>query len=239
MKFKSIIVTAVAVFSFTACDQLKNLTSLLAPSQFEMITGLKQALEQGLFKSFDAYSNPSSNAALAFIFPGDAQKIVNLANKAGLGSVINKTTNKFNNAIASSFKASKPIFLNALSSMNITDVANILITDNTQAATNYFKATTQNALMGAFRPIVDSNINTQGANVEWKKIADIINNIPFTNLKVESTLTDFVAARAIDGMYSLVADEEKKIRTDLSFRKTDMMKKVFNYADEQLKLKKQ
>ena len=85
---------------------------------------------------------------------------------------------------------------------------------------------------------VDSTIKIDGANKEWKKIADIINNIPFANIKVENSLTDFIAARAIEGMYGLVADEEKKIRTDLNFRKSDLTKKVFGYADDELKKRK-
>lgn len=239
MKIKSIIVGIFCLFTISSCDQLKQISSsLLTPTNLEMAMGLREALQQGLFKSFDAYSNPQSNPALAFVFPGDAQKIVNLANKAGLGPIINKTTDKFNSAIAKSFTAAKPIFLNSLQSMNFKDVVGILITDNQQAATDYFKTTTNTALMGAFRPIIDSTIKTEGANKEWKKIADIINNIPFSNFKVESSLTDFIAARAIDEMYKMVATEEQKIRTDLGFRKSDLVRKVFSYADDELKKRK-
>jgi hypothetical protein len=78
----------------------------------------------------------------------------------------------------------------------------------------------------------------EGANKEWSKIAGIVNNIPFTNFKVENSLTDFIAARAIEGMYGLVATEEKKVRTNLNFRKSDVVKKVFNYADDELKKRK-
>lgn len=240
MKIKSIVVAVFCLCSITACDSLKQIgTAILnTPSEFEMAAGLREALQQGLFKSFDAYSNPANNPALAFVFPKDAQKIINLANKAGLGKVVNQTTDKFNKAVMNGFTAAKPIFLNSLKQMSFKDVVNVLVTDNTQAATDYFKTTTQTSLMDAFRPIIDSTINLNGANKEWKKIADVVNNIPFSNFKVESSLTDFVAARAIDGMYNMVADEEKKIRTDLNFRKSDLVKKVFNYADDELKKKK-
>ena len=239
MKIKSTIIGFFCLCTFAACDTLKQIGSqLLTPSNLEMALGLKEALNQGLFKSFDAYSNPQSNPALTFIFPNDAQKVVNLINKVGLGNMIKPTTDKFNKAIANSFTAAKPIFLDAVKSMNISDVANILITNNDHAATDYFKTTTNTALMNAFRPIVDSTIKIDGANKEWKKIADIINNIPFANIKVENSLTDFIAARAIEGMYGLVADEEKKIRTNLNFRKSDLTKKVFGYADDELKKRK-
>lgn len=235
MKKKFFIALTCCTLFVTSCDTLQKIASVLAPNEFEMALGLRQALEQGLFSSFDAFANPSGNPALSFVFPKDAEKIINLANKAGLGRVVNETTAKFNRAVSQSFTAAKPIFLNSLKSMNISDAAKILITDNDRAATDYFKATMNEELMKAFRPIVDSTVRLEGADREWRKIADVVNNIPFTNFKVENSLTDFVAARAVDGMFSLVAAEEKKIRTNLNFRKTDVMKRVFGYADEELK----
>ena len=121
--------------------------------------------------------------------------------------------------------------------MNIVDAAKILITDNDHAATDYFKANTRNELTTAFRPIADSSIKAEGADKEWAKVAKVINDLPFVNLKVENSLTEFVTARAVDGMYLIVAEEEKNIRHDIAFRKTDVMKKVFGYAEDQLKLK--
>lgn len=237
MKLRNFLLVGFWMVTFTACDVIKQVASVLAPSQFEMAMGLKEALEQGLFTSFDAYGNPKSNPALTFIFPNDAQKIINLANQAGLGKVIIQTTDKFNKAVSQSFTAAKPIFLQSLKSMNISDAASILITNNQTAATDYFKSNTQQSLMTAFRPIIDSTIQLEGADREWRKIATVINNIPFSNFKVESSLTDYVAARAVDGMYMLVAEEERKIRTNLNFRKSDLVKKVFAYADDQLKAK--
>jgi tRNA(Leu) C34 or U34 (ribose-2'-O)-methylase TrmL len=237
MKVKFLALAFCIVSSFTACDSLKQIASSIRPSDVEMALGLKQALEQGLFRSFDAFQNPQVNPVLAFAFPGDAQKIVNTLNNLGLGSYVDKVTGKFNHAASSAFIAAKPIFLNSLRSMNISDAAGILITDNDHAATDYFKANTRTELTAAFRPIADSTIKVEGADKDWAKIANAINNIPFANLKVENSLTDFVAARAVDGMYLMVAQEEEKIRKDVNFRKTDLMKRVFGYADEQLRLK--
>lgn len=130
MKLKAIIVAAFCMCTITACDTLKQIgNQLLIPSNLEMAAGLREALQQGLFKSFDAYKNPQNNPALSFIFPSDAQKVINLANKAGLGSVVNKVTDKFNKAVADGFTAATPIFLDAVKSMNFTDVVNILITE--------------------------------------------------------------------------------------------------------------
>ena len=123
--------------------------------------------------------------------------------------------------------------------MSIKDAAKILVTDNTHAATDYFKATMSPDLMTAFRPIVDSTIKTEGANADWKQITDIYNLIPFINKPLENNLTDFISARAIDAMFGIVAGEEEQIRTKYEFRKTDMMKKAFGYAEEELKRRAQ
>lgn len=237
MKLKFLALAFFISSTFTACDSLKKIASSIGPSQIEMALGLKQALEQGLFRSFDAFQDPKVNPVLAFAFPGDAQKIITTLNNLGLGSYVDKVTGKFNQAASSAFITAKPIFLNSLRNMNIMDAAKILITDNDHAATDYFKANTKTELMIAFRPIADSTIKAEGADKEWSKVANVINNLPFSSIKVENTLTDFITARAVDGMYLLVAQEEAKIRNDLNFRKTDLIKRVFGYADEQLKLR--
>ena len=224
---------AVTAFSFSGCSTLKQLG--IIPSEFEMAAGLKQALEQGLFRSFDAFQNPEVNPLLAFAFPGDAQKIVNTLKNVGLGGVVDATTGKINRAMSSAVTTAKPIFLSSLRRMSIADAARILITDNDHAATDYFKATSKTELIAAMRPIADSTVKIEGADKDWAKIANTVNNLPFVNIKIEDNLTDFVAARTVDGMFLLVAQEEAKIRKDVGFRKTDLMQKVFGYADAELK----
>lgn len=218
-----------------SCDTLKQVASMIAPSEFEMATGLKDALTQGLFKSFDAFADPNGNPIVRFAFPGDAAKIEKTLRDLGLDKTVNQVTEKFTRATSSAVKAAKPMFINSIKQMTIKDAANILVTDNTHAATEYFKKTMSPDLMTAFRPIVDSTIKTEGANADWKQITDIYNLIPFINKPLEPNLTDFIAARAIDGMFGIVAGEEEQIRTKYEFRKTDMMKKVFGYAEEELK----
>ncbi|CAN5676396.1 hypothetical protein BH10BAC3_BH10BAC3_20250 [soil metagenome] len=237
MKVKVITLAIFISTTFGACDTVKKIASSVGLSDIEMALGLKQALEQGLFKTFDAFQNPQVNPVLAFAFPGDAEKIVKTLNNLGLGSYVDLVTGKFNKASSSAFLAAKPIFLNSLRSMNIRDAAAILITNNKHAATDYFKASTRTQLTTAFKPIADSTIKAQGVDKDWAKVANTLNNLPFVNIKVENSLTEFVAARAVDGMYLLVAQEEEKIRSDINFRKTDVMKRVFGYADEQLRLK--
>ena len=233
----------IAAYSFliilVSCDTLKKVASILVPSEFEMATGLKDALSQGLFRSFDAFADPNGNPLVRFVFPGEAEKIEKTLRDLGLNKVVDDVTGKFTRATSSAVRAAKPIFIQSLKDMSIRDAAKILVTDNTHAATDYFKTNMSPELMVAFRPIVDSTIKTEGANRDWKQITDVYNKIPFINKPLETSLTDFIAARAIDGMFSIVANEEEQIRTKYEFRKTDMMKKVFGYAEEELKRRAQ
>ena len=239
MKKKLLLSSLIILFLFPKCDTLKKVASILAPSEFEMAMGLKEALSQGLFRSFDAFQDPAGNPLVRFVFPGEAAKIEKTLRDVGLDKLVDQVTGKFTRATSSAVRAAKPIFLQSLRDMSIRDAAGILITDNTHAATEYFKTNMSPQLMVAFRPIVDSTINVEGANRDWKQITDVYNKIPFINKPLETSLTDFIAARAIDGMFSIVANEEEQIRTKYEFRKTDLMKRVFGYAEEELKRRAQ
>lgn len=228
----------VGTLLLSSCNELNKLSSLLAPSEYEMAMGMREALTQGLFRGFDAFADPNNgNPLLRFAFPGDAARIEKTLKDLGLTSLVNQVTSKFTNAMSSAVTAAKPVFLNSVKKMSFRDVAGLLITDNTHAATDYFKTAMSPELMTAFRPIVDSTANLNGANKDWSSLVNVYNKIPLINKPLEPSLTDFLAARAIDGMFVMVAQEEENIRTKYEFRKTDLMKKVFGYAEEQLKKK--
>jgi hypothetical protein len=113
------------------------------------------------------------------------------------------------------------------------------VTDKPHAATDYFKQAMKPGLMTAFRPVVDSTIKTEGADKEWSGITNIYNSIPFINKPLENNLADFISARVVDLMFVMVANEEDQIRSKYELRKTDMMKKVFTYAEQELKRRAQ
>ena len=236
---KLLLVAFSFVIVLASCDTLKKVASILSPTEYEMAMGLKDALSQGLFRSFDAFEDPAGNPFVRFVFPGEAEKIEKTLRDLGLSRTVDQVTGKFTRATSSAVRAAKPIFLQSLRDMSIRDAARILITDNTHAATEYFKTEMSPQLMVAFRPIVDSTIKVEGANKDWNQIVSVYNKIPFISKPLEPSLTDFIAARAIDGMFSIVGNEEEQIRTKYEFRKTDMMKKVFGYAEEELKRRAQ
>lgn len=221
------------LFLSSGCSSLKKLG--VVPSELEMIMGLKDALSQGLFKSLDAFANPDGNPLVRFVFPDDAQKIEKTLRDVGLDKTINKVTGKFTRAMSSAVKVAKPLFFDAIKNMSIKEAAKILVTDNPHAATDYFKQEMKPGLMTAFRPVVDSTIKVEGADKEWSGITKVYNSIPFISKPLENNLTDFISARVVDLMFLIVANEEEQIRSKYELRKTDMMKKVFTWAEGELK----
>jgi hypothetical protein len=230
-----ILILCLTLFIVTVpgCSSLKKLG--LIPSEAEMVLGLKDALSQGLFKCFDAFADPSGNPLVRFAFPGEASTIEKTLRDIGLDKTIDRVTGKFTRAMSTAVSVSKPIFFDAVKRMSIKDAVKILVTDNPHAATDYFKQAMKPDLINAFRPIVDSSIRTEGADREWSGITNLYNKIPFINKPLESNLTDFISARVIDVMFLMVANEEEQIRTKYELRKTDLMKKVFTYAEQELK----
>ena len=178
---------------FSSCDAIKKVAGLIAPSELEMAMGLKDGLTQGLFRGFNAFSDPNGNPLVRFAFPGEAAKIEKTLRDIGMDKMIDQVTGKFTRAMASAVNTAKPMFINSIKQMTIKDAVNILVTDNPHAATDYFKSSMSPQLMAAFRPIVDSTIQTEGANKEWSSLVNIYNKIPFINKPLESSLTDFTA----------------------------------------------
>ena len=92
-----------------------------------MATGLKDALSQGLFKSFDAFADPNGNPFVRFVFPGDAAKIEKTLHDLGLDKMVNTVTGKFTKATSYAVTAAKPIFLNSVKQMSFRDAVGILL----------------------------------------------------------------------------------------------------------------
>ena len=236
MKKYALYVVTAATLTLGSCGVMQNLGMVLSVA--EAIAGLKDALSKGMFRSFDAIANPNStdNAVLRFAFPDDAQQIQSTLTAMGLGSVLDQATGKVNNVMRQSVQAARPIFINSIEQMTFRDAMGILVTSNKHAATDYFKNTNRELLMNAFRPVVDSTIRVENAGADWGRIVSVYNALPFRKQSLETNLTDFVAARMIDGMTMIMASEEERIRDNVAARTTEMMRKAFGYADQQLKL---
>ena len=86
-----------------------------------------------------------------------------------------------------------------------------------------------------FRPIVESSLASTNATRLWSEAIDRYNKIPLVNKKVDTDLTAFVTAKALEGVFVKVREEENKIRNNVSERTSPLLQKVFGYADSQKK----
>jgi hypothetical protein len=101
---------------------------------------------------------------------------------------------------------------------------------NDNAATEYLRRTTSTNLYNAFQPTIKSSLGKVGAIDAWNKVFSTYNKIPFVQ-QVNPNLDDHVTKKAIDGVFFMIAKEEKSIRKDPVQRTTALLKKVFAEQD--------
>lgn len=243
MKRTGLFLLAAASISLSSCDvqSQQKIGSILGqvatgatgtPSSLEISNGLKQALEIGTSAGADRLSVKDGffgNMAIKILFPKEAQKVESTLRSVGLNSLADNVILSLNRAAEDAAKEAKPIFVNAIKQMTITDATNILL-GNKDAATQYFKRVTTAQLMEKFSPVISNSLSKVGATRYWSDAAAAYNKIPLVK-PVNTNLTQYVAEKAIEGMFVQVAQEELKIRDNISARSTGLLQKVFGYAD--------
>ncbi|MDB5111434.1 MAG: hypothetical protein JWR67_2548 [Mucilaginibacter sp.] len=207
------------------------------PSTLEIGSALKQALEQGTAKSTDQLSAMNGffgNAAVKIMFPPQARKAENTLRKLGLNQLCDNVILSLNRAAEDAAKQAKPIFVNAVRQMTLTDVTNILL-GNTDAATQYFKRTTTADLSAKFRPVIQNSLSKVGATKYYGDAANAYNKVPFV-AKINPDIVDYATQKTIEGLFIEIAQEELNIRQNLGARSTPLLQKVFQFADKNKKL---
>lgn len=134
-----------------------------------------------------------------------------------------------NRAAEDAVKEATPIFVNAITSMKIADAKNILLgADN--SATSYLQTSTSTALYSKFSPVIQQSLEKVGADKIWANLIAQYNKVPLVT-KVNPDLNDYVTDKAMEGVFKMIAVEEKDIRTNISARTSPLLKKVFALQD--------
>lgn len=206
-------------------------------TQTEAVTGIKQALSNGLNNSINTLSAPNGflgDAVVKILMPPEAQQIEKSLRSVGMGKLCDNFISSLNRAAENAVKEAAPVFVNALSQMTVNDAFNILLGTQQDAATNFFKRTTSAALTAKFSPIVESALGKNNVNTYWTQLTSAYNALPLSNNKIQTDLNAYVTQKAIDGLFVKVADEELKIRQNIgNARSTGMLDKVFGWVDKQ------
>lgn len=241
MKKITLYFIAMVILSLSSCDVqsqnaiggiLKQIPTNGTPTTLEISSGLKQALELGTTAGADRLSAKDGffgNLAVKILFPTEAQKVEKTLRSVGLNSLADNVILSINRAAEDAAREAKPIFVAAIKQMTIADATNILL-GNKNSATEYFKRVTTAQLMEKFRPVITTSLSKVGATKYWGDAATAYNKLPLVK-PVNTDLSTYVAQKAIDGMFIQVAQEELKIRDNISARSTGLLQKVFGYAD--------
>lgn len=194
----------------------------------DVAAGLKEALIKGISNGSDMASQLDGyfkNEAIKILFPPDVKRVEEKLRQIGLGNEVDKFVITLNRGAEDAAKEAKPIFISAIRSMTIEDAWGIL-KGNQDAATQYLKRTTSAQLKAKFSPVIQNSLDKVSATKYYGDLVNTYNKIPFTD-KVNPDLNDYATDKAIEGLFVMVANEEKNIRQDPLARTTDLLKKVF------------
>lgn len=198
-------------------------------SNTDIAAGLKEALNVGIKNASTRLSAKNGffgDALIKILMPPEAKKVESALRNIGMGQVVDKAVLSMNRAAEDAAGKAVPIFVNAITSMSIQDGLNILKGGN-GAATNYLKMKTTDALTQAFKPVISKSLSKVGATALWSQVFGIYNKLPTTASKINPDLTGYVTERALAGLFTNVADEENKIRSNPAARVSGLLEKVF------------
>lgn len=212
----------------TIGDVNQVLNSEAPLSSAEVGEGLKEALINGISKGSDLVSQTDGyfkNPQIKIPFPPEVQKVEDKLRQIGLGGEVDKFVMTLNRGAEEAAKEAKPIFITAIRSLTIEDAWGIL-NGGTDAATQYLKRTTSSALKVKFKPVIERSLRQVNATRYYGDIVNAYNKIPFTE-DVSPNLDDYATDMAIQGLFTMIAQEEKNIRQNPVARTTDLLRKVF------------
>jgi hypothetical protein len=210
-------------------DQAKKTVSGTQPlSTQEIVQGLKEALTNGTSKSSDLVSKTDGyfkNPEIKIPFPPDVKKVEDRLRQMGMGGEVDKFVIALNRGAEEAAKEAKPIFVGAIKQMTIEDAMGIL-KGQPDAATQYLKKTTTPQLKEKFKPVVQKSLDKVYATQYYGELVGTYNKIPFVQ-KVNPDLNAYATDMAMQGLFTMIAKEEKNIRQDPAARTSELLKKVF------------
>ncbi|MEB8329760.1 DUF4197 domain-containing protein [Flavobacteriaceae bacterium KMM 6897] len=227
----------VCVLQLVSCAELQQVVDQFPQGTYgigneEIANGLREALDMGIEKQVSKLTKEDGfykNELVKILLPEELQKVDRTLRDVGLGNLADEGLKVLNRAAEDAVSEATPIFINAVKDITFADAKNILL-GNDEAATLYLKDATHTELYNKFNPVIKSSFERVGADQIWSNLIARYNNLPLTT-NVNPDLTDYVTLEALSGVYTMIALEEKEIRTKVSSRTTAVLRKVFALQD--------
>ena len=214
-------------------DMMKSLGSAETPGagldNGTIVKGLKEALATGTDKAVAAVSRPNGyfdNQAIKILIPEKLRSAADLLREFGYRQEVDDFVLGMNRAAEKAAPKATEYFIAALKSMSFDDARKILQGGDT-SATDYFRQKTGADIHRAFKPVVSSSLQQVGAVKSYRQMMEKFNSIPFAGSMVSFDLDDYVVTKAVGGLFTMLGEEEKKIRTDPAARGTELLRTVF------------
>jgi hypothetical protein len=191
--------------------------------------GIKEALSQGLVKAVLQLNKPDGffkDAFYKILLPPDAKKIENTLRNLGMNNMVDKAILQINRAAEDAAGYAKPIFVDAIKSMTLSDAIGLVKNGDT-SATHFFRVKTTDKLIAAFLPVIKSSLDKVDATKYYTDLVNTYNSFPTTLKKINPDLPSFVTDRATVALFDLVGKEEVNIRKNIAARTSDLLRKVF------------
>jgi len=191
-------------------------------------SGLKEALQIGTDHAVDLTGTSDGffkNEAIKILLPDTVKTAEKGLRLAGMGAKIDEFELSMNRAAEKAAPAARGIFKDALLQMTFDDVRKIMTGGDT-SATDYFKAKTSAKLSASFKPTVESAMEETGVVKQYKELAGGFRSLPFGRTQ-SFDITAYVVGKTLDGLFYVLGQEEKKIRTDPAAQITPLLKEVF------------
>ena len=216
-----------------ALNRLLTSTNAVTTAGVDQIAaGLKEALAKGTDQAVRKLGSTNgflTNAIVKIPMPAEMKQVETTLRKLKQDHLADEFINTMNRAAEKAVPLAAPVFAEAVKQMSIAD-AKAILNGPKDAATQYFSRVTRENLMKQFQPLVKQATDQVGLTASYKQLTDRAKMLsPFTRTQALD-LDGYVTNKALDGLFTMVAQEEEKIRQDPAARTTDLLKKVFGGA---------
>lgn len=198
-------------------------------SNDEAVTAIKEVLSKGVTNAVNVVGVKDGyfkNNLIKIPFPKEAEIVESTLRREGAGKMADRVIESLNRAAEDAAQAAKPILVNSIKQLTVTDAMNIVTGSQQDAATQFLKRTTTEQLVTAFKPSIKKSLDKTLATKYWKEATSLYNKVPMVR-KVNTDLADYTTRKALDGLFIMISKEEGKIRQDPKAFGSNIVDKVF------------
>ena len=206
----------------------KNASSTASLSDQDVTHGLKDALAEGAGKAVSLLGRNNGylhNDKVRIPLPDALQKAESVMKVLGQGKRMDEFKTSLNRAAEAAVPEAKTLLMDAIKNMSVADAKGVL-TGGEDSATQYFRKVTGTQLHDRFLPIVGNTVNRYKLSEQYDSIAGTASKAGLIG-KEQANMSEYVTNKALDGLFLMIAEEEKAIRSDPLGRSSEYVRKVF------------